>query len=327
MTSFRTDVSVTPSRHAIDLLSPVFTIGSCFADAIGKRLTQNKFKCLMNPFGVVYNPHSIHKSLRFAVHPHEPVADHSFHHHQDVHFHFDFHSEISALDKKTLHRKIDNIKETSHNFLKHAQWLFITYGSAWVYTRKDTGEIVANCHKMPAAFFNKWLIQEREIVESFETFYSSVKKLNADVRIILTVSPVRHIKDTLELNNVSKSVLLLSCHSICQKFADVEYFPAYEMMIDDLRDYRFYKSDMLHPTTEAENYIWEKFGERYFKSETHEFLKTWENIRSAIAHKPFHPTSASHQQFIKTTIKRLEELKSFVNVEEEMSLLRSQLIE
>jgi hypothetical protein len=325
MRTFRTDVSVRPSKHSVQLKSGIITAGSCFADAIGNRLHENKFLVQVNPFGVIYNPHSIHKAFRYAIH-NEPAADHHYLQNKDVYLNYDFHSEFSSLQKNELIQRLNNTIGTIHYFLRDARWIFLTYGTAWVYNRADTGEVVANCHKMPSSLFRKTLMTEESIVQSFEAFYNEVKNFNPGVKIILTVSPVRHIKDTLELNSVSKSVLRVACHSITQKFDDTEYFPAFEMMVDDLRDYRFYKSDLLHPTELAEDYIWGKFSERYFDKETRDTIQEWNSIRSAIRHKPFHPASAAHQQFLRETLKRMEELKPKIDVEEEMTRMKAQLL-
>ena len=325
MNNFRTDVRVTPSAQKINLTDKVLAIGSCFADAIGERLQKYKFHSLINPFGVIYNPPSIHKTLRYGIHQELP-APHTYTQHHDINFNYDFHSQLSALNKNELTVMINNTIGSAHYFLKDAQWLLITYGTSWVYNRKDTGEIVANCHKIPADSFTKSLLSEKEIVESFREFHQTLLKFNPNVRIILTLSPVRHIKDTLTLNSTSKATLRVACHHIEENFAGVEYFPAYEMMMDDLRDYRFYKSDMLHPTSEAEDYIWEKFGERYFSQDTQKFLKQWKRILMALSHKPFHLNSSAHQQFLTDTIKKLDELKEKVDVTEEITLLRSRLV-
>jgi hypothetical protein len=324
MIDFRTDVRITPSSYPITLKTPILTAGSCFADAIGQRLEQNKFHTLTNPLGVIYNPHSIHRTLRYAIH-NELAAQHLYVQYQDVHLNYDFHSRFSSTKKRQLVDQLTNTIGSVHYFLKDTRWILITYGTAWVYNRVDTGEVVANCHKMPANLFRKNLMSEESVLRSFETFYNDLKSYNPNVRIILTVSPVRHTKDTLELNSVGKSVLRVACHSITQKFEDAEYFPAYEMMMDDLRDYRFYKSDLIHPTEVAEDYIWEKFAERYFDVATKNFITEWQSVRQALQHKPFHPQSEQHQQFLKETLKKLEHLKSRVNVEKEIAAIQKQL--
>jgi hypothetical protein len=220
---------------------------------------------------------------------------------------------------------LKDIAGSSHYQLAGAEWLMITYGTAWVYERKETGEVVANCHKMPNTLFTKSLLSQQAIADSFDAVYKELKKFNPAIKIILTLSPVRHVKDTLELNSVSKSVVRAACHVISGSFADVSYFPAYEIMMDDLRDYRFYKADMIHPTDVAEEYIWEKFSEKYFSVELKLFLSQWKEIQQAINHRPFHPTSVAHQSFLKETLKRLESLKEMVDVEDELTLIKSRL--
>jgi hypothetical protein len=238
---------------------------------------------------------------------------------------YDFHSEISDLNKHGLSAKLKDITGTTHYQLAGAEWLIITYGTAWVYERKETGEVVANCHKMPNILFAKSLVSQEEIADSFGALYEELKKFNPAIKIILTLSPVRHIKDTLELNSVSKAVVRAACHTIAGSFADVSYFPAYEIMVDDLRDYRFYKSDMIHPTDVAEDYIWEKFSEKYFSPDLKTFVLQWKEIQQAINHRPFHPTSVAHQSFLKETLKRLESLKEMVDVEDELALIKSRI--
>lgn len=309
----------------MDLKSGLLTQGSCFADAIGERLALYKMQALINPFGVIYNPESIHKALTYAIF-NEPLPGHTYLQHQEVFLNYNFHSEFSSLRKDELVSRVANTIGSTHYFLKDARWLIVTYGTAWVYVRTETGEIVANCHKLPSAMFTKSLMSADAIVSSFKTFFKPLKEFNPDIRVILTVSPVRHIKDSLELNSVSKSILRVACHQLSSQIEDVEYFPAYELMVDDLRDYRFYKQDMLHPTTEAEEYIWEKFMERYFSPDLKEFVKKWKVILSMLRHKPFHPETAAHQQFLRDTLTKLEELKPLVKVEEEMNLIREQMI-
>mgnify|MGYP000704602022 CR=1 FL=1 len=324
MKSFRTDVRVSPSTQKIGLKNPILTIGSCFADAIGTRLRQNKFTALINPFGILYNPVSLHKVLRYAIHLEPPHAN-TYVRNNDLTLNYDFHSEFSHPEEKTLVSRLQNVIGASHYFLKDAEWIIVTYGTAWVYCRKDCGEIVANCHKMPGSYFTKSLLTESEIMESFKTFYDSLIKFNPRIRIILTLSPVRHSKDTLELNSVSKAILRTACHRMAETYPAVDYFPAYEIMMDDLRDYRFYKSDLIHPTEDAEDYIWDKFSECYFDEATHIFLKQWRSIRSALSHQPFHPATLAHRQFLMDTLKKLEEVKDKVDVSEEAGYIKGQL--
>lgn len=321
---FRTELIPLAGKHKSGLTHSFLTMGSCFADAIGTRLQETKFKVSVNPFGTTYNPVSIHnlllQSLTGATLPGSTYVQQ-----QDIHLNYHFHSSFSALSKTELQQKIASAMNSVLAALQVCDVLLITYGTAWVYKRKEEGDIVNNCHKQIASLFNKVLLTEKEIQDSFDDLYQALKKIRPDLRIILTLSPVRHIKDTLELNTVSKATLRTSCYHISQRYTDVDYFPAYEIMIDDLRDYRFYKSDMLHPTTEAEDYIWEKFTQTYFEADTIAFIKKWKEIKSALAHKPFHPSSAAHQQFLHSLYSKVSELKNMVHVEEELLFIKSQI--
>jgi hypothetical protein len=325
MDPFRTPLNASVSKHTFTLSDHILTIGSCFSDSIGLRLEESKITTMINPFGTIYNPHSIHKLIRYATF-NEAVAGHTHVTQGDIHLNYDFHSQLSALSADDLRRQLTNAIGSTHHFIKDSQWLMITYGTTWVYERNDTKEIVANCHKQPASSFSKYLLTQKRILESFATMYDDLKKMNPAIRIILTVSPVRHLKDTLELNSVSKSILRIACHTLQETYHDVSYFPAYEILLDDLRDYRFYKSDMIHPSTDAENYIWEKFVESYFSAELRQFLETWRSLSLALKHKPFHPGSQAHQKFLRDTLKKLEALQSQVDVAPEIEKLKERLL-
>ncbi|HEY0651744.1 MAG TPA: GSCFA domain-containing protein [Chryseosolibacter sp.] len=325
MNHFRTIVSISPSDHKIGLKNGVFTIGSCFAEAIGTRLNESKFKVMINPFGTTYNPISIHQCLSYALNNEGP-REHTYLEREGIHLNYDFHSHFSALGQNYLQTAIHQAVQASNDFLKSASSVLVTYGTAWIYRRKDSGQIVNNCHKMPAQSFDKQLLTETEICDSFEALYRQAKKLNSSIKFILTLSPVRHVKDSLTLNSVSKAVVRSACHRIATTYADVEYFPAFEIMMDDLRDYRFYRSDMLHPTEQAEDYIWEKFMACYLDKPTADFVKEWSAILSALRYKPFHPESESHQKFLKNVLTKLLSLQSDVNVAAEIANVESQLI-
>ena len=322
---FRTELHIEPSSNKIGLQTPVLTIGSCFSDNIASKLTDNKMEVLANPFGTDYNPISIFKLLESAFEKSYPNAD-GIVENDGLFAHYDFHSSFSNTDKEELVGSINKAVEFTHTFLEKAAYLIITLGTAFVYETTVTSEIVANCHKVPAKHFNKKLLTQKQILEAFEKTYSLLSGAYPKLKIILTVSPVRHIKDTIPLNSVSKSTLRLTCHTLENQFDNVEYFPSYELIMDDLRDYRFYKSDMLHPSADAEDYIWNKFSATYFDNSTQDFIKEWTKIKAAIDHRPFNPASEKHQQFIKATIKKIEALPSGINLEQEISLLKRQII-
>lgn len=325
MNKFRTVLGTVPSESKIGLNQPILTIGSCFADAMGSRFTKFKFDVLANPFGVVFNPISIHKALQYGI-SHHPITTESIFQNRDIFYHYDFHSDFSTLDAATLTTTINNTISATYEHLKKTKWLIITYGTAWVYSHKESEMIVANCHKMPSSIFSKSLLTEKMVIESFAALHAQLLALTPDINIVLTVSPVRHIKDTLELNAVSKAVLRLACHSISQEYPNVQYFPAYEIIMDDLRDYRFYNPDMIHPTSVAEEYIWDHFLKCFVDEKSQLFIEEWNQILKELNHKPFHPESPDHQKFIKKLIERIEGMASLVKVSDELQQLKSQLI-
>jgi hypothetical protein len=324
MREFRTLVNTPVSEQKISLHQPLLTMGSCFADVIGAFLVNHKFTVLTNPFGTTYNPHSIHQHILASLR-HEEFPAHTYLTNQDLHLNYHFHSSISALNQQVVKGIITERLRDVGQFLSRARWLIITYGTAWGYYRNDTGELVANCHKMPGHLFTKELLTQKKILESFDTMHQALVTRNPEIQIILTVSPVRHVKDTLPLNSVSKSVLRLVCHTLQEQYSNVHYFPAYEIMMDDLRDYRFYISDMIHPNEDAEHYILDKFCSGFMDTGTREFIQTWTGIRKAMNHKPFHPGSAQHQQFLRDLITKLESLKQHVYVDEEIKFVIGQL--
>ncbi len=323
ITKWKTDLTVSPANQTISNKDAVFTIGSCFADVLGNYLTRSKFKTMVNPFETVYNPISIHTLLEMAIHQKEPSPD-GFIERDGLHYHYQFHSDFCEPDRASLQTRIKTQLADALDFLTNCKAIVLTYGTSFVYVRKDIGSVVANCHKMPAELFEKKLLAVSEILASYKSLIDSLKKINPAIRVITTVSPVRHLKDTLQLNSVSKSILRVACHNLTEFGAD--YFPAYEIMMDDLRDYRFYKTDRIHPTEEAEEYILEKFKACYFSSSTVILLNELEKIRQALAHRPLQPSAPAHQTFLKKTLSQLTAISDQVNVEDEITVVKSQLL-
>jgi hypothetical protein len=323
MSEFRTTISLQPSKAKITLNDRILTFGSCFSDAIGDRLKRNKFPVLVNPFGTIYNPEALHRLIISAADHQVPTTFAHVRNH-DIWLNYDFHSEFSALTEADLNSRIKAAIMLTGDWLQQSDHIMLTYGTAWAYVLRETGAIVSNCHKMPSSLFDKRLQSVEEITASFRLLYARLKKLRPTVRWILTVSPVRHTKDTLPLNAVSKSILRLACHQLSTELEGVEYFPAYEMMLDDLRDYRFYKKDMIHPTEQAEDYIWNAFSV-YFSDDTQEFIRKWTDIRRGIEHKPFQPQSSGHKNFLIQLLKKVESLKEIVPVEEEILQIQRSL--
>lgn len=323
MSEFRTELKEVPSGLRMGISDRIFTIGSCFSDAIGKRMAESKLEAFVNPAGVLYSPAAIHRLLDLALSRGEPDPDQYCQ--GERFFHYDFHSSLAAESQEALSRKLMELIVQCGDQLDRSTWLIITYGTAWVYRRRDNGEIVANCHKQPSSKFDRSLLSPDDVVASFKAMYERLQASHPALQIILTVSPVRHVKDTLEGNSLSKSVLRVACDNVVRLFPNVSYFPAYEIMMDDLRDYRFYKSDMIHPSDVAEEYLWEKFGYRWFDESLLAFIQSWKSILQALRHRPFHPGTKAHRRFLENTLKRVADCSGFANVEAERQALLEQL--
>ncbi|MCU0391171.1 MAG: GSCFA domain-containing protein [Thermoflexibacter sp.] len=322
---FRTELPALTSPMRLTLQSPILFIGSCFAENIGNILKNNKFNVKINPFGTIYNPISIFQLLEYSM-LNTPIDDRFYVQREEVWHHYYLHSEISALEKNTLAQQTSSALARVHSFLNPPTSikpvLIITLGTAFVYHLKNERQIVANCHKMPSELFDKKLLTPEEIVKGFEKLSQILPK---NLPIILTISPVRHIKDTIPLNAVSKSILRLACHQIAEAFANVSYFPAFELMIDDLRDYRFYDSDMLHPNNQAIDYIFDYFSTTYLDTSALLFIKKWDKISKSLQHKPFHAHTFAHQQFLINLLAHLEAITE-IDVSEEIAHVKAQII-
>lgn len=320
MSLFRTEVTIAPSTVKMDYKTRFGTVGSCFSNSIGEKLTDNKFDCLINPFGTIFNPISIHELVKLACY-NKPPDENSYVFTEEIWRNYQLHSSYFSKDKNELEDKINSTISTVHYFLKITDYIIITYGTAFVYETNDTNQIVANCHKQPANQFSKRLLTVEEITESFKTMLEAIRKINPGCKVILTVSPVRHLKDTLELNSVSKSILRIASHQLIQ--SAVAYFPAYEFVLDDLRDYRFYEADMIHPNQQAIDYIWGKFSECYFTESTKDFIKQWKDMKAALNHRPFNPEGEAHQKFLCKTIEKLNELNKIADMQQEIDHVKS----
>ena len=313
---FKLTFNIPESKKKINLKDPILLIGSCFSDEIGEKLTQSKFKVLSNPFGTIYNPYSIFRLLKNEAEKNDLVES------QGVYYHWDSHGVVSGLSKAEASALFENRVNETQAFFKQTKYLVITLGSAIVY-EVDNQKIVANCHKVPQSQFSKRFLSRKEITEQFASLYVN---LVPDLHIIFTISPVRHIRDGLVENNRSKSILINAVHEIVETYENVSYFPSFEIVMDELRDYRFFKPDMIHPSDEAIHYVWKRFIETYFDEESKTFLEEWGKLTAAIRHKPFQPKSNSHQQFIKSTLSKLEKLNQKVNVSVEIEQLKKQLL-
>lgn len=324
MQNFRTELKILPSSFVITHQSNVMTIGSCFSDTIGNTLRDNKFPVCINPFGTVFNPVSIGRLMDYVINNELP-DENSFIENDGLISNYHFHSSFSNLDYDLVKKNIAEALLSTRLFLQSSNYLFITLGTAWVYNRTDTNVVVSNCHKMPANNFSKKLLSLEEISEALQTFITRILHFRKDLKIIFTLSPVRHIKDTLEGNMISKSLLRTAIHNLVVSNQELDYFPAYEIMIDDLRDYRFYEKDMLHPNDQAQQYLWQKFSDRYFDHNTLSILSEWRGIKKSLSHRPANINSSHYLTFLNQTLERLVTLNKKINVNQEIDKIKEDL--
>ncbi|WP_053405106.1 GSCFA domain-containing protein [Persicobacter sp. CCB-QB2] len=321
-TTFQPESLPTPIQHTDKILS----LGSCFANATGNRLVEGGMQVLANPFGTIYNPKSLNQILKNAIHlqtPNENLIIES----QSVWRHYQYHSDISALNSQDLLEEISNKQNQVHQFLKSANWLMITWGTAWGYELIDEQAWVGNCHKQPAKKFKKIALSVEEIVNDFQLTYQELRRLNPELKIIFTLSPVRHLKDGFTENSLSKATLRLAIAEIIKRQQQIFYFPSYEILLDELRDYRFFAEDMIHPSQTAEAYIFNKFVESQCDPACQKTLERIQKLKKAAQHRPFHIEGREHQKFLHKTIAKMEQQASYISLEKEIQALKSQLRE
>lgn len=294
------------TNTSIDYHSKLMLVGSCFSDSIADKLSSHLFDVNSNPFGISYNPISISKSI-LAIANQKNFEETDFIQDKDLWFHYDLHSSFSGIDRSELVNVVNTKIKQAHQQLKEASHLFVTLGTAFVYELKATNSIVANCHKQNANLFEKNLLSTTEIYDSIEQLHQTVKALNPQLQLIFTISPVRHKKDGLIENNRSKAHLRTALFEFLDKHPDCEYFPSYEILLDELRDYRFYDRDLLHPNSLAIDLIWERYVELYMKDSCKADMKTALTIFKADSHKAFQPESQEHREFLKKNDQRKTE--------------------
>jgi hypothetical protein len=305
---FRILIPIAKSNHHIDYNSKIVSLGSCFAVNMSEKLDYFKLHNVCNPFGILFHPLAIEKLISFSVTGKRFTEKDIFFHNERWHC-FDIHSDLSNSNKEGLLISLNEIVEATKLQLQEATHVIITYGTSWVYRNIESDSIVANCHKVPQKQFKKELLAVDEIRESIANTMKLIHSVNPNCNIIFTVSPVRHIKDGFVENQWSKSNLIAALHQVinCQ-LSTVNYFPSYEIMMDELRDYRFYAEDMLHPSQVAIDYIWKRFKETTISEIAFPTMDSVETIQKSLQHRPFNSESESHQKFeakIKTKITKL----------------------
>ncbi|HEY5591574.1 MAG TPA: GSCFA domain-containing protein [Paludibacter sp.] len=305
---FQTRVEIPLSPVNITYESHVMTLGSCFAENIGKKMHDVYFLTDINPFGVLYNPVSIRNSIALLLKNNEFTKEDIFEN-KSLWQSFSHSSQFSDSTPEVCLDKINNRLETSRSFLQKADFLLITFGTAWVFEEKKSGSVVANCHKLPESKFVRKRLSVSDIATDFTVLISKLQTRYPNLELIFSVSPIRHWKDGAHENNISKSTLLLAIDTLQKVFEHVHYFPAYEIQLDELRDYRFYASDMLHPSEVAVDYIWKRFSETFFSDQTMQLKMRLDQLAADLAHRPLHPESIEYNNFLIKTDKRKAELK------------------
>jgi GSCFA family len=328
---FMINIDLKKLEPQINYQDKILLIGSCFTEHIGNSLGELKFSTLQNPNGILFDAHSVCNSLNSYI-ENKKYTGADFFHLYDVWHSWDHHSRCSNTD---IHQAVDNINQSqqaAHESLKSAQWLIVTLGSSFSYrltklsTGGQIGEGVANCHRAPAQWFKKYLMTADEIISEFENCFEALFKFNPELKIIFTVSPVRHIRDGVIQNNRSKSRLIEAVHNLEEHYANAYYFPAYELVIDVLRDYRFYDADLVHPNYMATEFVLAKFEQACIDEESNKIMNEVKQIVIARKHKAFQPDTSAHRQFLQTHFEKAKTLQSqysFLDLQEEINYFNS----
>jgi hypothetical protein len=294
----QTHIPLQPELDQIDYESQTLLMGSCFTENIGERLRFFKFQALVNPFGIVFHPLAIEKLVTRAINE-DPYTELDLVFQNEQWHCFEVHSSLSHDKKDELLSGLNQRLKQLQEYLFTVTHIVFTYGTAWAYRYIETDAIVANCHKLPQKKFLKELLTVEEITVSIENTLILIKDVNPQVKFVHTISPVRHLKDGFVENSISKAHLISGLHELIAPIKRSCYFPAYEIMMDELRDYRFYNEDMVHPNKTAITIIWEQFKCVWIAPETEELQKEVASIQTSLLHRPFNPESAAHQLFLK----------------------------
>ena len=328
MNRFYTVVEMPEGLPRFSQRDHLLLMGSCFATNIGTRLVEAKFACDVNPYGVLYNPLSISAALREAldgkVYGEDDLYDYGGLWHSPMH-----HGDFSAPNVSEALERINTRLERLHTELKEVDVLVATWGTAWVYEDAQTGRIVGNCHKKPERCFRRRRLKVEEVVDEWFDLLAMLRKQNPHLKVLLTVSPIRHLRDGLHANQLSKATLLLAANQLVETMPDVVgYFPAYELLVDELRDYRFYAADMVHPSDVAVDYVWQRFCEACLTDEARRVMDECNAVYKDLTHRPFRPDSDGYKKFLEQIllkIDRLNEKYPYLDFEKERMTCRIRL--
>lgn len=325
---FRTKIEITRQEPQINHMTKMMLFGSCFSENIGGKLKDYKFDVDVNPFGILYNPLSILSNIERLIEKRN-FEDDDIVEHNGIYQSFMHHGDFSDVNKSLCLSKIRTSFDKACEAVMKTDVFLFTFGTAYIFRLKETNEVVANCHKFPAATFERERLTVEQIVDKWSGLIDKLLENNPNVRMIFTVSPIRHWKDGAHENNVSKAILHLAIDNLKLKYPkSVIYFPAYEIVMDELRDYRFYANDMMHPSAVAVEYIWERFGDAFLSEQTIGIGNEWRRIRQAMEHRPINPNSESHRVFLKQTLSKLIEYDNkypFINLTDEIKNLTERI--
>ncbi|UGU14829.1 GSCFA domain-containing protein [Sinomicrobium kalidii] len=304
----QTQIKIPPGNNRINYNSRLLLLGSCFVENMGSKLDDFKFPCLQNPFGILFHPGALERFTARVAARQKYTEEAVFEHNGRWHC-FDAHSVMSDNSREVVLSRLNKAIAHTADFLEGATHIIITPGTAWGYRLKDSGHLVANCHKVPQRQFTRELAPVEAIEKSIRGIIEHIRSVNPDIQFVFTVSPVRHLKDGFVENQRSKAHLITALHNVLEEEA---YFPSYEIMMDELRDYRFYGKDMIHPNQTAIDYIWEKFTETWISPEAIPVMEEVDAIQKGLAHKPFAPDSDRHRKFLKSLQERISRLQAKV---------------
>ncbi len=304
----QTRIPLQPAQNRIDYGSEILLLGSCFTENIGQKLSFYKFRNVQNPFGVLFQPIAIERLVARARRKAYFTSEDLVAHNKLWHC-LEAHSDLSGTDAPTVVTGLNAALDSLRNSIENATHIVLTLGTAWVYEYLESGKLVANCHKIPQSQFKKRLLTTAEILESLQRTFQHISEVNPRATIVLTVSPVRHIKNGFAENSLSKAHLLAALHEAVGQGDKLHYFPSYEIMMDELRDYRFYAADMLHPNQTAIDYIWEKFTTVWIDPNTESLRKEIATLQLGLRHRPLHPESEAHLAFLKNLHQKIADLE------------------
>lgn len=309
---FTTKIPLGKFENPITYESKLLALGSCFSENIAEKFQYYKFQTAMNPFGIIFNPVSIENLVKRAVNKIDFTESDIFFHNELWHC-YEVHSELSNSDKDAFLNTLNELITTTHNQILSLTHCFITLGTSWVYRNVASEQIVANCHKVPQKVFTKELLSIATIEESLANIINILYAINPNCSVIFTVSPVRHIKDGFVENTLSKAHLISALQGVLKTEhykLNTEYFPSFEIMMDELRDYRFYTDDLLHPSKMAVDYIWERFAEAMISKESQLTMEEIATIQKGLAHRPFNPNTESHLRFVANVNEKIAKIRS-----------------